>query len=48
VQCREDAIVIIYNSGSHQVRVHINDIDDPSQMWSVLAEHLDKVNTAVG
>ena len=48
VQRRDDAAALIYNSCSDAVRVHIDDIDDPDEMWTVLAERLDSSNTAIG
>ena len=48
IQRRDDAAALIYNSCSDGVRVHIDDIDNPDEMWTVLAERLDSSNTAIG
>ena len=48
IQRRDDAAALIYNSCSDSVRVHIDDIDEPDEMWTVLAERLDSSNTAIG
>jgi hypothetical protein len=48
IQCREDAAAIIYNACSVGVRVYINDIDDPEDMWLTLGERCNTTSTTVG
>lgn len=47
-QRKEDAAMTIYTSCSLSVRVYIDEIDDPQQMWTILANRLDTASTAVG
>lgn len=47
-QRKKDAAAVIYNSCSLSVRVYIDEIDDPEDMWTVLSERLDTASTAVG
>jgi hypothetical protein len=48
IQRREDAAAVIYNVCSVGVRVYIDDIDDPEDMWLTLGEHCNTASTAVG
>jgi hypothetical protein len=48
IQCREDAAAVIYNTCSVSVRIYIDDIDDPEDMWLTLSEHCNMASTAVG
>ena len=47
-QRQEDAAVIIYNSTSVAVRAYIDEIDDPAEMWTTLANHFNTAGTAAG
>ncbi|KAH8152155.1 uncharacterized protein LAJ45_03581 [Morchella importuna] len=47
-QRREDAAAVIYNSCSSPVRIYIDEVDDPEEMWTILAERLDTACSAVG
>jgi hypothetical protein len=48
IQCREDAAAVIYNMCSVGVRIYIDDIDDPEDMWLTLGELCNTASTAVG
>ena len=45
---RDEAAGIIYNACSPPVRIFIDGIDDPADMWLILAERLDTASTAIG
>jgi hypothetical protein len=48
IQRREDAATVIYNVCSVSVRIYIDDIDDPEDMWLTLGERCNTASTAVG
>jgi hypothetical protein len=48
IQCHEDAAAMIYNACSVTVRIYIDDIDDPEDMWLSLGEWCNTATTAVG
>ena len=45
---RDEAAGIIYNACSPPVRIFIDGIDDPADMWLTLAKWLDTASTAIG
>jgi len=45
---RDQASAIISGSCCNEVQVHVEDIDDPAQMWTVLATRMDAAATVVG
>jgi hypothetical protein len=48
IQRCKDAAAMIYNAYSIGIRVYIDDIDDPEDMWLTLGECCNTASTAVG
>jgi hypothetical protein len=48
VQRREQASAIICGSCCNEVQIHVEEIDDPAEMWTVLAARMDAAGTVVG
>jgi hypothetical protein len=48
IQCCKDAATVIYNVCSVSVRIYIDDIDDPEDMWLTLGECCNIASTVVG
>jgi hypothetical protein len=48
IQRREDAATVIYNACSVSVRIYIDDIDNPEDIWLTLGECCNTASTAVG
>jgi hypothetical protein len=44
----EDANAALYNSCSVPVRIYIDDVDSPSEIWTTLQQRLDSASTSVG
>ena len=45
---RKQASAIICGSCCNEVQVYVEDIDDPAEMWTVLAARMDAAGTVVG
>lgn len=48
IQRRAQAAAIIYGSCSLNVKVHLDEVSNPAEMWTILAARMDAANTAVG
>jgi hypothetical protein len=44
---KEDAAASIYNSCTKVIKVHIDNSDDPTERWRILAESLNTASTSV-